>query len=37
MFINNPWNTKKSFFSAISNLFSTHPSIEERIAMLEKY
>jgi heat shock protein HtpX len=37
MFINNPSETKKDFFSKFSSLFSTHPPIEERIEMLEKY
>lgn len=35
MFINNPWKNKKALF--FSSLFSTHPSIEDRIEMLEKY
>lgn len=37
MFINNPEIKKVKFFSKISNLFSTHPSIEKRIELLEKY
>jgi heat shock protein HtpX len=37
MFISNPSKTKKSFFTKFSSLFSTHPPIEERIGMLEKY
>jgi heat shock protein HtpX len=37
MFIYSPKNNKKSFFSFISNMMSTHPPIEERIELLQKY
>lgn len=37
MFIYSPKNNKKSFFSFISNMMSTHPPIEERIKLLQKY
>ncbi|QFR38758.1 M48 family metallopeptidase [Candidatus Gracilibacteria bacterium 28_42_T64] len=36
MFIENPKKKEKSF-KWFRNLFSTHPSMEDRIAMLEKY
>ncbi len=37
MFIYSPKNNKKSAFSFISNIMSTHPPIEERIELLQKY
>ena len=37
MFIFDPKVHKKSFFSKVKNLFSTHPSLKERIELLEKY
>ena len=37
MFIFDPKVHKKSFFSKVKNLFSTHPSLEDRIELLEKY
>jgi len=35
LFINNPFSSKK-FSSWLTNLFNTHPPVEERIKMLEK-
>jgi len=37
MFIYSPKSTQKSAFSFISSMMSTHPSIEERIELLQKY
>jgi Zn-dependent protease with chaperone function len=37
MFIYSPKSIKKSPFSFISSMMSTHPSIEERIELLQKY
>lgn len=37
MFIYSPKNNKQGFLKFFSNLMSTHPAIEERIEMLEKY
>lgn len=37
MFIYEPKQSSTGFFAKMRNLFSTHPSIEERIALLEKY
>ncbi|MFA5917044.1 MAG: M48 family metalloprotease [Candidatus Gracilibacteria bacterium] len=37
MFIYSPKSNTKSYFSFISNMMSTHPPIEERIELLQKY
>jgi len=37
MCIANPIPKKEWFFSKVKNLFSTHPSIEERVKLLQKY
>ena len=37
MFIENPQEKKKSFFSSVTSLFATHPPIEDRIKVLEQF
>lgn len=37
LFIDNSDDKSNSFFSAISNIFSTHPPIEKRIKVLEQF
>ena len=37
MFIYDPKVHKKWFFSKVKNVFSTHPTLEKRFELLEKY